>query len=161
MGPQLLQLGANLGIGELQFSRAFSPTPAAPRVTVKVPPTPNVAAWLLLVKAWPTATPPGTPAFAFVLVNALDPKAAFNILRSGSGALPGGGTPLVPGESDVFVCSADRDVITVDGRFVDATLAGDAAGTLEVEVHALYATPQCPAPLNPDCNTPPSKREKC
>ncbi|KAA0214130.1 hypothetical protein EDM80_07235 [bacterium] len=161
MGPQLLQLGANLGIGELQFSRAFSPTPTAPRLTVKVPPTPNVAAWLLMLKAWPTPVPPGAPVFAFVLVNALDPKAALSILRSGSGAPPGGGSPLAPGESDVFVVSADRDTITVDARFVDATLAAEAVGFLEIEVHALYATPQCPAPLNPDCNKPPAQREKC
>lgn len=161
MGPQLLQLGANLGIGELQFSRAFAPVPAAPRLTIKTPPVPNVAAWLLLVKAWPTATPPGTPTVGFILVNALDPNAAFNILRTGSGALPGGGTPLQPGESDVYIVSADRGTITIDGRFVDATLAGDASGTLECEVHALYATPQCPAPLNPECNVPPAQRSKC
>lgn len=158
---QTLQLGANLGIGELVFSRSFSPTPTVPRLTIKTPPQPNVAAWLLLVKAWPTATPPGVPVTAFVLVNAQDPRAAFNILRIGSGALPGGGAALQPGESDVFICSADKPTITVDGRGVDATLAGDAGVTLEVELHALYATPQCPAPLDPECNVPPAKRKKC
>lgn len=161
MSGQLLQLGANLGIGECQFSRAFSPTPAAPRLTIKVPPVPNVAAWLVSQKAWPTATPPGTPVFIYTLVNSTDPNAAVNILRSGSVLPPAGGTPLGPGEPDVIVASADRDTITIDARVVDATLSADAGGTIEVEVHALYNTPQCPAPLDPNCNVPPAKRRKC
>jgi hypothetical protein len=109
--------------------------------------------------AWPTATA-AVPAIAFVLVNSTDPDALTNILRAGAAAAPDGGLPLSPGQALTDFIRKDRDNIWIDLRGVDEAFGADAAVTVTAELHALYASPDCPEPVGPDCSLPPERR-KC
>lgn len=145
------QKGANLGIGECVFSRAFTPA-AAQRLAVDLPRRFDVAAWLLTMTKWPTANG-ANDTYAFVLVNNQGDVSILN-----PGGAPRAGTPLSPGQSDSVILAADREAVTIDARGVDNTLGADGSATIEIEIHALYATPKCPQPIKPDCSLPPERR---
>lgn len=155
---QKFQLGATLGEGEQVLARAFSPVGGG-RLYIPIPPRPGVAAYVLLLQPWPTPEG-GDTRYAFTLVNNPDPNALKTILNQGGGA-PGGGTPLAPLQPDAHLIRADRDSVWIDLRGMDATLTVGADVTLNVELHALYPTPKCPAPIVPDCNLPPEDRKGC
>jgi hypothetical protein len=139
------------------FSQRF--TGASGRIRVQVPPRRGTVGWQLTVAAWPTSSI-GVPVVAFVLVNHPNPSAVTAILRAGLPGVPDGGLPLTPGQVVTDFIRKDRDDIWVDLRGVAEDFSGDAAVSVTIELHALYASPECPEPVGPDCSLPPEKR-KC